>query len=223
MLWVYSYTHNRESRFTARHALWPTDTEQLGPFRAFLANPRDVGHKSWRSVPKVWSQNATKRFALLLLNFLGFWGGRDVVSLSIIVSDIARFLAWQLLSGFLVYVIGRLSGSVYMLHVWSKVLCWLSVFFFFGSPKNHSSATCQIESATELGELGEYVDVNGSIFADCPILHNSPSGKFRVPLPVALCLLFDMRFWRLAFGGRWFAALRVTSRCEAKRGWHGSL
>lgn len=47
-------------------------------------------------------------------------------------------------------------------------------FPFFGRPKNHSSATCQIESATEPGQHHVwYVYVYTKYIYDCPILHNS--------------------------------------------------
>lgn len=59
---------------------------------------------------------------------------------------------------------------LYMLHVSAKLLLVFPFFFrFFGSPKNHSSATCQIESAAGPQQR-------------CSILHKRPSfiNEFRI-------------------------------------------
>lgn len=77
-------------------------------------------------------------------------------------------LLYLMFVGFLHHLC-HLSGFALHVTLWSGKT--FVGFPFFGRPKNHSSATCQIESATDPGSTYVLVYIR---LLDCPILHNSP-------------------------------------------------
>lgn len=119
-------------------------------------------------------------------------------------------LLYLMFVGFLHHLC-HLSGFALHVTLWSGKT--FVGFPFFGRPKNHSSATCQIESATDPGSTYVSVCVYDSWIAQSYII----------------ALLYEwrteFRVRRVAYdvGLRWSLVVGVTRRCEAKRGWSGSL
>lgn len=148
-----------------------------------LTNPRVVvAHKTWRAVPRKKDKTITKH---LRLRRRRVELGRVIFTFDLpksrrIFFGIARFdvmlllflLLYLMFVGFLHHLC-HLSGFALHVTLWSGKT--FVGFPFFGRPKNHSSATCQIESATDPGST--YVCVCVLVYIrllDCPILHNSP-------------------------------------------------